>query len=59
LFIVNPTILGIFESWNRFKDSRLFDVEAILTKGGSFELRSFKTMMTQRLEKANEKLMTR
>ena len=59
LFIINPTILGIHEAWNKFKDVRLFDIEAILTKGGSFELRNFKTMMTQKLEKAHEKLMTR
>ncbi|RKO94242.1 dynein heavy chain and region D6 of dynein motor-domain-containing protein [Blyttiomyces helicus] len=58
LFVVNPTIIGIQDMWNRFKDIRLFDMEPILTKGGSFELRLFKTMMTQRFEKAHEKLMT-
>lgn len=37
---------------------RLFDLDAILLKGGAFELRAFKTMLSQRLEKAHEKLMT-
>ncbi|KAJ1556901.1 hypothetical protein HK096_010209, partial [Nowakowskiella sp. JEL0078] len=44
LLIINPTIVGIFELWNKFNDIRLFDVEAILTKIGSFELRTFKSM---------------
>ncbi|KAJ3073863.1 Dynein heavy chain 7, axonemal [Podochytrium sp. JEL0797] len=58
LFAVNPTFLGILKTWNSYKDLRLFDIEPILTKGGAFELRTFKTMMTQRLEKAHEKMMT-
>ncbi|KAJ3193186.1 Dynein heavy chain 7, axonemal [Irineochytrium annulatum] len=58
LFIVNPTILGILETWHAFMGLRLFDIEQILTKGGSFELKGFKTMMTQKFEKAQDKLMT-
>ncbi|KAI8615245.1 dynein heavy chain and region D6 of dynein motor-domain-containing protein [Chytriomyces sp. MP71] len=58
LFLVNPTLLGILKTWSNFKNIRLFDIEPILTKGGAFELRLFKTMMTQKLEKAHEKMMT-
>ncbi|KAJ3286989.1 Dynein heavy chain 7, axonemal [Borealophlyctis nickersoniae] len=58
LFIVNPTIVGILELWDKFKDIRLFDMEPIVNKGGSFELRTFKTMLTQKFEKSHEKLMT-
>ncbi|KAI9347975.1 dynein heavy chain and region D6 of dynein motor-domain-containing protein [Zopfochytrium polystomum] len=58
LFIINPTVAGIFENWHKFRDLRLFEIEPILTKGSAFELRIFKTMMSQKLEKAPEKLMT-
>ncbi|KAI8853125.1 dynein heavy chain and region D6 of dynein motor-domain-containing protein [Chytridium lagenaria] len=58
LFIVNPTVLGIFETWDTFKGMRLFDIEPLLTKGSSFDLRSLKTAISQKIEKAHEKLMT-
>ncbi|KAJ3198757.1 Dynein heavy chain 7, axonemal, partial [Entophlyctis luteolus] len=58
LFLTNPVFLGILKTWKGYKDIRLFDVEPILKKGGAFELRTFKTMMLQKLEKAHEKMMT-
>ncbi|TPX70976.1 hypothetical protein CcCBS67573_g06369 [Chytriomyces confervae] len=58
LLMVNPTLLGILKTWSNYKAIRLFDIEPILKKGGAFELRSFKSMMTQKLEKAHEKMMT-
>ncbi|KAJ3105677.1 Dynein heavy chain 7, axonemal [Phlyctochytrium planicorne] len=56
--IVNATVLGIFETWHSYKNIRLLDIEPILTKGGSFDLRSFKTTVSQKIEKAHEKIMT-
>ncbi|KAJ3217583.1 Dynein heavy chain 7, axonemal [Dinochytrium kinnereticum] len=58
LFIVNATVLGIFETWHSFKSMRLFDIEPFLTKGASFDLRSLKTAISQKIEKAHEKIMT-
>ncbi|KAJ3227682.1 Dynein heavy chain 7, axonemal [Clydaea vesicula] len=55
---INPTITAIVDVWYKFHDLRLFDLDAILLKNGSFELRTFKTMVSQKLEKAHEKLMT-
>jgi dynein heavy chain len=55
---INPTVIAIFDIWHKFHDMRLFDLESILHKGAPFELRNFKTMLTQKIEKANEKLMT-
>ena len=43
--------------WHQFEGVRLFDIESILTKGASFELRTFKNMMLQKFEKNHEKLM--
>ena len=59
LFIINPTIVGILDLWDRFKGMRLFDMESIVGKGGSFDLKGFKSMFMGRLEKAGERLMTR
>jgi hypothetical protein len=56
---INPTIAAIIDTCCRFQDIRLFEMDAVLLKGSSFELRSFKTLMSQRLEKAHEKIMTR
>ncbi|KAJ3027401.1 Dynein heavy chain 7, axonemal, partial [Rhizophlyctis rosea] len=58
LFIINPTIVGILDLWDRFKGMRLFDMESIVGKGGSFDLKAFKSMFLGRLEKAGERLMT-
>ncbi|KAI8929016.1 dynein heavy chain, N-terminal region 2-domain-containing protein [Entophlyctis helioformis] len=58
LFITNPSIMEILEVWNRYKDTRLIEIQPILTKGGSFDLRSFKSLISQKLEKAHEKLLT-
>lgn len=59
LFYVNPTIVEIQELWHKFEDMRLFDMESLITKGGAFELKAFRTTLVQKFEKAHEKLMTR
>ncbi|TPX60044.1 hypothetical protein PhCBS80983_g02063 [Powellomyces hirtus] len=58
LFYINPTVVEIQELWHRFENLRLFDLESVLVKGGAYELKAFKTMITQRFEKSHEKLMT-
>ncbi|KAI9203090.1 dynein heavy chain and region D6 of dynein motor-domain-containing protein [Polychytrium aggregatum] len=58
LLINNPTILAIHDLWHKFSDIRLFDLEPLVTKSSSFELRIFRTTLLQRFEKAHEKLMT-
>ncbi|TPX68902.1 hypothetical protein SpCBS45565_g02819 [Spizellomyces sp. 'palustris'] len=58
LFIISPTIAEIQDLWHNFEDIRLFDMDAIFSKGGAFELRAFKTTLSHRFEKAHEKLMT-
>jgi hypothetical protein len=59
LFIINPTIMRLQEVWHEYSDTRLFDIEPVLTKGGAFELKTFKTMLSQKFEKAHEKIMTK
>nr|KAJ3423148.1 Dynein heavy chain 7, axonemal [Polyrhizophydium stewartii] len=58
LFTTNPSVTEILDVWNRFKDTRLIEVQPFFAKGGSFELRAFKSAVSQKLEKAHEKLLT-
>ncbi|KAI8819310.1 dynein heavy chain and region D6 of dynein motor-domain-containing protein [Fimicolochytrium jonesii] len=58
LFYVNPTIVETQELWHKFENLRMFDLESVLGKGVAYELKAFKTLMTQRMEKAYEKLLT-
>ncbi|KAJ3012302.1 Dynein heavy chain 7, axonemal [Thoreauomyces humboldtii] len=58
LFYINPTVVEIQQLWHLFENVRLFDLEAIFTKPGAYEIKAFKTAMTQRFEKAHEKIMT-
>ncbi|KAJ3254160.1 Dynein heavy chain 7, axonemal [Boothiomyces macroporosus] len=57
ILCTNPNVLEILFVWNKFKQTRLIEIEPIVTKG-TFELKTFKNVVTQRLEKAGEKLMT-
>lgn len=59
LFIVNPTVLAVLQSWEEFKETRLFEMDLFLSKGSAYELRSFKSLMLQRFDKSVERLMTR
>lgn len=57
ILCTNPNVLEILFVWNKFKQTRLIEIEPVVTKG-TFELKTFKNVVTQRLEKAGEKLMT-
>ena len=59
LFLVNPTISAILRVWEEFKNTRLLDVDAILSKGSSYELRAFRSSTVQKFDKTVEKLLTR
>jgi dynein heavy chain len=56
---VNPTVLAILNVWEEFKNMRLLDVDAILSKGNSYELRAFRSLTVQKFDKTIEKLLTR
>ncbi|KAJ2994003.1 Dynein heavy chain 7, axonemal [Globomyces sp. JEL0801] len=58
ILITNPNILELLQVWNKFKNTRLIEIEPIVTKGGSYELKAFKLMILQKLEKAHEKILT-
>eukprot|EP00842_Homolaphlyctis_polyrhiza_P003265 jgi/Hompol1/393/HPOL_001324-RA len=58
LFTTNPSVLEILDVWSKFKDTRLIEIQPLLTKGAPFELRAFKSAILQRLEKSHEKLLT-
>ena len=51
-------MLEIFTLWSKFKHLRLFEMEPILSKPGAYDLKSFKSMMTTKIEKSHEKLLT-
>lgn len=57
-FLTNPNVLEIVSVWSNFKHLRLFEMEPILSKTGAYDLKIFKSMMTSRIEKAHEKLLT-
>ncbi|KAJ3371980.1 Dynein heavy chain 7, axonemal [Kappamyces sp. JEL0680] len=58
MFLTNPNVLEILGVWNKFKSTRLIDIEPIVLKGGSYDLKTFKNQMTSRIEKSHEKLLT-
>lgn len=57
-FLTNPNVLEILSVWNKFKSIRLFEMEPIVLKAGAYELKSFKSLMTSKIEKAHERLLT-
>lgn len=58
MFIVNPTVIQVFQIFYQYRQTiKLVDLETILTKETSYDVKFFKSVMVQRMEKAYEKLM--
>ncbi len=58
LLLNNPTILGLQEIWKDFQGTMLMDMDGLLLRGSSFDLRAFKTSMLVRFEKMQERFYT-
>jgi dynein heavy chain len=58
IVVTSPNISELMQLWDKFKSTRLIEVETILTKNAPFELKTFKSFITQRLEKSHEKILT-
>ncbi len=58
IILTNPNVLEILNIWTKFKSTRLLEIEPIVLKGSSYDLKTFKNQMASRIEKAHEKLLT-
>jgi hypothetical protein len=57
LFAINPTICSIVNVLHQFSNFQLIEWEPFLTKNAPFELRQFRSQLSTRIDKAQERLM--
>jgi dynein heavy chain len=58
ILVTNASTIELFGVWHKFKSIRLFDSDQIVGKVGPHELKTFRSSFMQKLEKANEKILT-
>ena len=57
LFFCNPTIRKLVDLLYTFRATRILDFDGIVNRGSPFELRQFRSLVIQRIDKCTDRIM--